>query len=100
MYFVSMIAVYGVLSLLITVMQIVTVVAFGVSSFANPFALTVTVVLLLLYIMPCLLASAAFSYLFDRMETAQTVFSQVCSWTGLLFGIAVRFKIFSGFTGF
>jgi hypothetical protein len=77
MYFSSMFFVYGSLSLLMTVMEIVVILAFNVPAFTNPYALTVTLFLLVLFILPCLLFSAAFSYLFDRMETSQSVFSQV-----------------------
>lgn len=73
----------------ITVMQVLVIYIFGVTAFTNPFAITVVVCLLLLFIFPCLLFSAAFSYLFDRMETAQSVFSQVCSWMGYIMGLAV-----------
>jgi hypothetical protein len=76
-------------------MEIAIIYAFDVEAFTNPYAITITVVLLILFILPCLLFSAVFSYFFDRMESAQAVFSQVCSMMGYLFAIAV-----SGFSTF
>ncbi|XP_035703760.1 ATP-binding cassette sub-family A member 8-B isoform X2 [Folsomia candida] len=89
MYFTSMFFVYGMLSLLITLMEIVVILAFNLTAFTNPYAITITLGLLILFIFPCLLFSAAFSYVFDRMETAQSVFSQLCSWMGMIVGIAM-----------
>lgn len=70
-------------------MSIVVIVAFSVSALTNPYAITVLISLLILFIFPLFLFSAAFSYVFDRMETAQTVFSNVCSLMGSIIGIAM-----------
>lgn len=86
----SVVIVFGFLSAIITMLQIGLILAFSLSPFMNPYAMIVTITLLLLFIPSCLLLSTIFSYMFDRLESAQSIFSPVSSWMGTLAGIGVR----------
>ncbi len=89
LYFSSIFLVFGLLSVIVTLSQIALIYIFQLAAFMNPYALTITTVLLLLFIVPSLLFSTWFSYLFDRLESAQSVFSPISSWMGTIAGVVV-----------
>jgi len=61
----------------------------------NPYAFTVTTVLLIIFIFPSMLFCAVFSYAFDKMETAQSCFIQIASLGGFIVSAVVRHVLFS-----
>jgi hypothetical protein len=89
MYFLSLFLVFATLSLFVTLMEIAIIYAFNVGAFTNPYAIIITVVLLIMFILPCLLFSAIFSYFFDRLESAQSIFQPLCYFTGMICAAAV-----------
>ncbi|ODM93723.1 ATP-binding cassette sub-family A member 5 [Orchesella cincta] len=89
LYFSSVFLVFGLLSVIVIAMQIGLIYIYALPAFMNPYAMIVSVFLLLFFIPSCLLFSTAVSYFFDRLESAQSIFSPISSWAGTLFGIAI-----------
>lgn len=89
LYFVSIMTTFGILSVVVVLSQLAMIFVFQVEAFMNIYAMTVLLGLLLLYLIPSQIFNVLFSYLFDRMETAQTVFSQIAHWGGSVVAFAV-----------
>jgi hypothetical protein len=84
-----MFLVYGSVAFLVTLLQLGLIWIFQIQSFMNYAAFIVTTVLLIMFIAPSLLFSTVMSYGFDKMETAQSVYSQIASWSGTIVSIIV-----------
>lgn len=91
-YFASLIIVFFILGMFVTVLQLSMVFIFSIEAYTNGYAFTMLFILLALFIPSSLLFSAVFSYAFNTLEAAETVYSQLASWSGTMVGIVVREK--------
>ena len=89
LYYASMFTTFGLVSVFVILGLLALIAIFQVEALTNPYAMTILAGMFLLYIIPSQLFGASFSYLFDSLETAQAVYSQVASWAGMIVAIVV-----------
>jgi len=77
LYFLPILCIFCFLAICHVVMQVAIVYAFNVEAFTNVYAAMTMIILLMTCILPTLLFTAAFSYLFNKMESAQRVFFNI-----------------------
>ncbi|CAG7816037.1 unnamed protein product [Allacma fusca] len=88
-YFGSFFGVFTLLMLIPTVSQVVLITSFGVEAYMNPYSMVVITGIILLFIIPALLFSSIFSYMFDKPDSAQSIFSAATTYSGMIMLIVI-----------